>query len=161
MRAATKLYWGLGILVSTGITWEARVKANNGPLANLGAEKVVYNGLMAVGIILLCMGLREFLEQKSYSKTNGRQASTQSDHIHDSHQQAPRSTEENRSASYSRACKEIEVGDGATLEEIKAHWRRTCKQWHPDYGGSHDIWIRKKRAFDMLVAWREYTSDCD
>ena len=164
MRVPPKLFLGTGMLVSVVIIWEGRIHANHGPLANTGIENIFYNVTCAISILLLFMGFWEFIEQQLVARDHVRdnaQPSTPADLTNEAKQQTQKSTEEKRSVSNYRAQALIEVDDGATLEEIKSHWRRTCKQWHPDYGGSHDVWIKKKRAFDMLVAWGEYTSDSD
>jgi hypothetical protein len=43
--------------------------------------------------------------------------------------------------------------------EIRKHWRRRSLSWHPDRGGSVQIWLRKQRAYEalevLLPLWRE------
>ena len=45
----------------------------------------------------------------------------------------------------------LEVGEGATLEEVKAAFRRKALEHHPDRGGDPERFIAVKRAYDSLV----------
>lgn len=49
------------------------------------------------------------------------------------------------------ACQEIGIHPTHTHDQLKLHWRIICRQWHPDTGGSHALWIRKQYAYEMLL----------
>ena len=52
---------------------------------------------------------------------------------------------------FDAACQEIGIHPKHSSDQLKRHWRLTCKQWHPDTGGSHALWIRKQYAYEMLL----------
>ena len=43
------------------------------------------------------------------------------------------------------------VKRGASLEEIKAAYRRACKQRHPDLGGSHEAMVELNTAYAFVL----------
>ena len=47
------------------------------------------------------------------------------------------------------------ISADATIDEIKAAYRRLARAHHPDRGGDHDTFIRIKKAYEELIAWRE------
>jgi len=49
------------------------------------------------------------------------------------------------------ACQEVGIHPTHTHDQLKIHWRIVCRQWHPDTGGSHALWIRKQHAYEMLL----------
>ena len=157
MRISRRIFWGLGLLVLIWIAWEARIKENGGYLENTGAENIIYNIGAAIGFSLLLNGAWKTLVnwwpaipqqvQPSQSESEERQ-------------EIPAATNETQDGNlYSKACDEIGIQINASVEEIRMHWRGNCSRWHPDRGGDHDTWIRKKMAYDMLIAWAEYDKE--
>jgi curved DNA-binding protein CbpA len=43
------------------------------------------------------------------------------------------------------------VARGASFEEIKAAYRRACKQRHPDLGGSHEAMVELNTAYGFVL----------
>jgi hypothetical protein len=43
------------------------------------------------------------------------------------------------------------VARGASFEEIKAAYRRACKQRHPDLGGSHEAMVELNAAYEFVL----------
>jgi hypothetical protein len=41
---------------------------------------------------------------------------------------------------------------GTPWAEIRAHWRRQLRQWHPDAGGDLDLWYQRQAAYRLLAA---------
>ena len=41
---------------------------------------------------------------------------------------------------------------GTSWAEIRAHWRRQLRQWHPDAGGDLDLWHQRQAAYRLLAA---------
>ena len=41
---------------------------------------------------------------------------------------------------------------GATLEEVKAAYRRACKKAHPDMGGSHQAMVELNTAYAFILS---------
>lgn len=41
---------------------------------------------------------------------------------------------------------------GTPWAEIRAHWRRQLRQWHPDAGGDLDLWHQRQAAYRLLAA---------
>lgn len=62
---------------------------------------------------------------------------------------------------YENACKQIGIYPERSLEQLKIHWRYTCKQWHPDTGGTHELWLVKSSAYDLLVTIAEFKEKMD
>jgi len=74
--------------------------------------------------------------EKQSSKSNSEKKST---------------SKQTRDLEYDAVCQEIGIHPTHTFEQLKRHWKLTCKQWHPDTGGSHTLWIRKQYAYEMLL----------
>ena len=49
-----------------------------------------------------------------------------------------------------RCCRELGVEPGASWSAIRRQWRRSSLDWHPDHGGSLEVWLRKQRAYQAL-----------
>ena len=45
----------------------------------------------------------------------------------------------------------LRVKRGATLDEIKAAYRRACKERHPDLGGSHEAMVELNTAYAFIL----------
>ncbi|MCP9806170.1 hypothetical protein KBY71_06520 [Cyanobium sp. T1B-Tous] len=57
---------------------------------------------------------------------------------------------------YSRACAELGVEPGSPWPVVRATWRRNLSRWHPDQGGSPELWSRKLAAYTLLEAWQQF-----
>ncbi|MEB3264427.1 MAG: hypothetical protein VKJ66_08665 [Synechococcus sp.] len=60
-------------------------------------------------------------------------------------------------SSYQEACEELGVVPGSSWTVVRATWRRNLKEWHPDQGGDAERWMRRNAAYQLLVAWYEFT----
>lgn len=49
------------------------------------------------------------------------------------------------------ACREIGIHPQHTYDQLKRHWKLTCRQWHPDTGGSNQLWLQKHKTYEMLL----------
>ncbi|MFQ6537475.1 MULTISPECIES: hypothetical protein [Aphanothece] len=59
---------------------------------------------------------------------------------------------------YGRACLELGVEPGSSWSTIRAAWRRSLPEWHPDVGGDPELWHRRMAAYRLLEAWEELRS---
>jgi hypothetical protein len=144
----------MAILVFIWVVWEARIKGNGGFLENAGVENIVYNIGAAIGFSLLLNGALKTLSSWWLAIPQHAQVSQSES---EGHQVTSAATNELQNGNlYSKACDEIGIEGNASVDEIRTHWRRNCSRWHPDHGGSHDTWIRKKIAYDMLIACAEH-----
>jgi hypothetical protein len=57
---------------------------------------------------------------------------------------------------YGRACAELGVEPGSDWPVVRATWRRNLSRWHPDQGGSPELWSRKLAAYTLLEAWQQF-----
>lgn len=57
---------------------------------------------------------------------------------------------------YIRACAELGVEPGSPWPVVRATWRRHLSRWHPDQGGSPELWSRKLAAYTLLEAWQQF-----
>ena len=57
---------------------------------------------------------------------------------------------------YGRACAELGVEPGSPWPVVRATWRRNLSRWHPDQGGSPELWSRKLAAYTLLEAWQQF-----
>lgn len=60
---------------------------------------------------------------------------------------------------YIQACTELGISPGAKWHTVKAAWRSTAKQHHPDYGGDSKTWMRKQAAYQFLEAMYQLKGD--
>jgi hypothetical protein len=60
------------------------------------------------------------------------------------------------SDAYGRACAELGVEPGSDWPVVRATWRRNLSRWHPDQGGSPELWSRKLAAYTLLEAWQQF-----
>jgi hypothetical protein len=71
--------------------------------------------------------------------------------------QAPASAQASPPANaYGRACAELGVEPGSDWPVVRATWRRNLSRWHPDQGGSPELWSRKLAAYTLLEAWQQF-----
>ncbi len=157
MKVSSRVLWGLGIFFLIGILWEARIHQNGGPLENTGAENIFYNVSIILGLIVFVSGALQALSNWRQPRLQEKQAYHSEDEWRE--ESSVIITERQYSRLYSKACEEIGITMNFSVEEIRAYWRRNCRRWHPDHGGSHDAWIRKKMAYDMLLSWAEYCKE--
>jgi hypothetical protein len=61
-----------------------------------------------------------------------------------------------RPDAYGRACAELGVEPGSPWPVVRAIWRRNLSRWHPDQGGSPELWSRKLAAYTLLEAWQQF-----
>ncbi|CAK6690883.1 hypothetical protein IFHNHDMJ_00904 [Synechococcus sp. CBW1107] len=57
-----------------------------------------------------------------------------------------------------RCCLELDLNPSTSWSEIRQQWRRRSMAWHPDHGGSLDVWLRKQRAYEALAQLNRWQS---
>ena len=53
------------------------------------------------------------------------------------------------------------LSTGATIAEIKHHYRRLSMQHHPDRGGDQDTFLKIAKAYEACVTLSSIMSCCD
>lgn len=61
----------------------------------------------------------------------------------------------------SRCCEELGIRPSASWSSIRRHWRRSSLSWHPDHGGSVEVWLRKQRAYQVLEVLHRSSNGLD